>query len=130
MLKQPDQELYDEVFKICKTLGYDTYGYLPDDGTKYPFVFIGESFELPIATKFALFGTIQLNIHIYGLQKKRKEVSDIKGNILFELRKFRKSNNFNWKISNNQTQPQMLQDTTTNTALWHCVIPLEMQFFN
>ncbi|MDT2580317.1 hypothetical protein P7D71_21230 [Enterococcus raffinosus] len=129
MQKQPDQELYDEVFKVCQALGYDVFTYLLPDKTPYPFVYIGESQELPQATKSVLVGTIQLNIHIYGLHTKRKQVSDMKGAILWELRKLRQSKNFNWKISNNQTQPQMLQDTTTNTALWHCVIPLEMRFY-
>lgn len=129
MQKQPDQELYDEVYKICQVLGYNVFTYLPPDKTTYPFVYIGESQELPQATKSVLVGTVQLNIHIYGLHTKRKQVSDMKGAILWELRKLRQSKNFNWKISNNQTQPQMLQDTTTNTALWHCVIPLEMRFY-
>lgn len=129
MQKQPDQELYDEVYKICQFLRYNVFTYLPPDKTPYPFVYIGESQELPQATKSVLVGTIQLNIHIYGLHTKRKQVSDMKGAILWELRKLRQSKNFNWKISNNQTQPQMLQDTTTNTALWHCVIPLEMRFY-
>lgn len=129
MQKQPDQELYDEVFKVCQSLGYDVFTYLPPDKTPYPFVYIGESQELPQETKSVLVGTVQLNIHIYGLHTKRKQVSDMKGAILWELRKLRQSKNFNWKISNNQTQPQMLQDATTNTALWHCVIPLEMRFY-
>lgn len=129
MQKQPDQELYDEVYKICQTLEYNVFNYLPPDKTPYPFVYIGESQELPQATKSVLVGTVQLNIHIYGLHTERKQVSDMKGAILWELRKLRQSKNFNWKISNNQTQPQMLQDTTTNTALWHCVIPLEMRFY-
>lgn len=129
MIKQPDQELYDEVFKICQGLGYNVFTYLPPDKTPYPFVYIGESQELPTATKSILFGTIQLSIHIYGLHTKRKQVSDMKGAIMHELRTFRQSENFNWKILNNSTQPQMLQDTTTNTALWHCVIPLEMRFY-
>lgn len=129
MQKQPDQELYDEVYKICQALEYNVFNYLPPDNTPYPFVYVGESQELPQATKSVLVGTVQLNIHIYGLHTKRKQVSDMKGAILWELRKLRQSKNFNWKISNNQTQPQMLQDTTTNTALWHCVIPLEMRFY-
>lgn len=129
MIKQPDQELYDEVYKICQVLGYNVFTYLPPDKIPYPFVYVGESQELPQATKSVLVGTVQLNIHIYGLHTERKQVSDMKGAILWELRKLRQSKNFNWKISNNQTQPQMLQDTTTNTALWHCVIPLEMRFY-
>lgn len=129
IVKEPDQELYDEVFKICQGLGYNVFTYLPPDKTPYPFVYIGESQELPSATKSILVGTIQLSIHIYGLHSKRKQISDMKGTIMQQLRKFRQSRNFNWKILNNNTQPQMLQDTTTNTALWHCVIPLEMQFY-
>lgn len=103
IVKQPDQELYDEVFKICQSLGYDVFTYLPPDNTPYPFVYIGESQELPQATKSVLVGTVQLNIHIYGLHTERKQVSDMKGAILWELRKLRQSKNFNWKISNNQT---------------------------
>lgn len=129
MIKQPDQELYDEVFKVCQTLGYDVYTYLPPKEAPYPFVYIGESQELPRATKNIIVGVVQLNVHVYGLHTKRKQVSDMKGAILQEMRKLRQTNNFNWKVSNNQTQPQMLQDTSTNTPLWHAVIPLEMQFY-
>lgn len=129
MIKQPDQELYDEVYKICASLGYAVYPHLPPENTPYPFVYIGESQELPQATKNVLVGRVQLSVHIYGLSTKRKQVSDMKGAILHEARKLRSSKNFNWKIANNQTQPQMLSDKTTNTPLWHAVIPLEMQFY-
>lgn len=129
MIKQPDQELYDEVFKVCQALGYDVYTYLPPKEAPYPFVYIGESQELPRATKNIVVGVVQLSVHVYGLHTKRKQVSDMKGAILQEMRKLRQTTNFNWKISNNQTQPQMLQDTSTNTPLWHAVIPLEMQFY-
>lgn len=129
MTIQPDQELFDAVFKICEDLGYDTYDYLPSEGTDYPFVYLGESQELPKETKTVIFGKIQQMIHIYGLQTERKQVSDMKGAILEQVRNLRKTKNFNWKISNNQTQPQMIPDKSTNTALWHGVIPLEMQFY-
>lgn len=129
MIKPPDLELYEEVMKICDQLKYACYDYLPGKETPYPFVYIGESQELPRATKTAIFGTVQLNVHIYGLHTERGKISKMKNELLREARQLRQTDHYRWSISNNQTQPQMLQDTSTNTPLWHAVLPLEMNFY-
>ena len=49
-MKQPDQLLHDEMFRISSELGYATYTYLPPENVAYPFVVMGETKVLPQAT--------------------------------------------------------------------------------
>ena len=38
MLLIPTQELYDKIFEVSQSLGFDTYDYLPAKEVDYPFV--------------------------------------------------------------------------------------------
>ena len=42
MIKQPDQQIHDELIKRSSQLGYKTFLFLPPLGTFYPFVVMGE----------------------------------------------------------------------------------------
>ena len=65
-MKQPDQLLHDELFRISEGFGFTTYPYLPSDSASYPFVVMGEIQTLPRATKSRLIGRLSSTVHIWG----------------------------------------------------------------
>lgn len=73
----PEQALYDYFYKLCQSLSYATYDYLPLAGEKvhYPFVVLGDVQLTPSATKTSLNGQIDLLIDVWGTKKHRFEVS-------------------------------------------------------
>ena len=49
-MKQPDQQLFDEIYKRISSLGYDIYLALPDMSAKYPFCVMGDTHLMPSPT--------------------------------------------------------------------------------
>jgi len=125
-MKSPDQQIYDEVFKISQRLGNDTYSYLPPSGTKYPFVFIGEQIENDVANKSTITGEVTQYIHIYDVKEKRRRVTDIMNDLIRDARKARHTDTYYIYIK--EVRKQMLLDTSTSETLWHGVIEVDFKF--
>ncbi len=85
----PDQELYDKLFELSQGLEYKTFDYLPAEEESYPFVYIGQTQELPQGNKFAYTGEMNVTLHVYGEMTNRKLVSDMKGNLLREIKRLK-----------------------------------------
>ncbi len=66
MSKQPDQQIHDELIKRSSQLGYRTFPFLPQLGTSYPFVVMGEVYLLPRATKSRLIGDVEVTMSVWG----------------------------------------------------------------
>jgi len=122
----PQQQIFNEVFKVCLSLGYDTYDYLPANEAKYPFVFVGEQFDSDIATKTIIYGEVQQRIHLYHDHKRRGDLTTMMSNIKRELRKLKHTNNFYISVKN--INSQILPDNSTAQALVHGIIEVEFQF--
>lgn len=122
----PQLQIFNEVFKVCLALGYDTYDYLPAKDAKYPFVFIGEQFDQDRATKSIIYGRVQQRIHIYHDYKKRRELSTMMDSIKRELRKLKHTENFYVSVKN--IESRTLPDNSTAQALLHGVIEVDFQF--
>lgn len=125
-MKSPQQQIFDAVFKVCKTLGYDTYDYLPANQVKYPFVFIGEEFDSDQANKSTVTGRVHQTIHIYNDYRKRGDTTTMMDNIKRELRKLKHTRNFyiNLRNINSKTLP----DNSTAQALIHGIVEVEFSF--
>ena len=64
----PQQELFTKLLTEIKALelGYDVYdGFLPPDGTPYPFVYLADSQLIDDANKTAVFGSVHQTIHVW-----------------------------------------------------------------
>ena len=62
----PQQELFTKLLTEIKALGYDVYdGFLPPDGTPYPFVYLADSQQTDDANKTAVFGNVYQTIHVW-----------------------------------------------------------------
>ena len=69
----PDQLIYDYLFELSLNAGYTTYDHLPleSENVPYPFVVIGAVQTIPITTKNAVYGTITVNIDVWGNDDRR-----------------------------------------------------------
>ncbi|SDJ19858.1 hypothetical protein [Natribacillus halophilus] len=133
-LHSPKQQIYDAVFAASLSLGYDTYDYLPADGTSYPFVFVGEQINQDRQTKRFLYGEVEQTVHVYAIQRNaeqpngtnRNEFTGMIDRLQTELRKIKKTDNFNVrKLSMND---MTMIDTSTSTTLLHGVIEVRFLF--
>ena len=69
----PQQELFTELLLNIRALGYDVYdGFLPPEGTPYPFVYLGECQQTDDANKTAVFGNVYQTIHVWSNTPKNR----------------------------------------------------------
>lgn len=128
----PQQELFTKLVldlrKIFDAKGVSVYdGFLPPDGTAYPFVYIGEFRQADTATKKGVIGSVYPMIHVYHDDPcKRGTVSCMLLDIIYALRNIEHTDNFAWCIRD--IQQNVMHDNTTKTPLLHGVVQATMRF--
>ena len=127
MIKYPEQQIHDELFRIIDELGYKVYTYLPRENVPYPFLVIGDTVLLPRPTKSFLIGEVAITLHVWSNMGNRKQVSDIINHLMREFSKIRKINNTRWfmKLSSDS---RIMSDNSTNELLYHGIMDLEFKF--
>ena len=124
----PQQELFTQLKLDLEAKGYDVYdGFLPPDGTPYPFVYLGDFQQTDTANKSAVHGTVSATIHVWSdTPKQRGTLSDILLGIKTVCRKIEHTPNFAWALRN--VTQRILPDNTTKTPLLHGVVEAEFYF--
>lgn len=124
----PQQELFTELLLKIKEMGYDVYdGFLPPEGTPYPFVYLADVQQTDTANKTAVFGNVYPTIHVWSNNPKRRgEVSRILLDIKTACRKIEHTANFAWMLIN--INQQILADNTTKQPLLHGVLEVGYKF--
>jgi hypothetical protein len=124
----PQQELFTKLLTEIKSLGYDVYdGFLPPDGTQYPFVYLADSQQIDEANKTAVFGSVHQTIHVWcDNPKRRGTVSKMLLSIKNTCRKLDHTENFAWNVRN--VNQRILSDKTTNQPLLHGLLEIEFSF--
>lgn len=124
----PQQELFTELLKNIKALGFDVYdSILPPEDTPYPFVYLGEIQQTDDANKTAVFGNVFATIHVWhNNPKQRGTVSDMLLKIKNVCRSIDHTPNFAWAVYH--LSERIFADTTTEAPLLHGVLDIEFKF--
>lgn len=129
MIKSPIGDCFVFVRKsIAEVIGESgVYDYLPGEGTKYPFCYIGESFSSDIQTKWGYGASVTITCHFYTDQyKKRGSFTEMINSCLDKLKTTNKAQGYKYKLSDYRTQ--ISGDTTTSRLLLHGILELTMEF--
>lgn len=125
----PQQELFTKLKLSIEAEGFDVYdGFLPPDGTPYPFVYLGESQLIDDANnKTAVFGFVHQTVHIWHNDpRQRGTVSSMALTIKQAARGIEQTTNFNWHVRG--VDQRILPDNTTKQPLLHGVVDIEFYF--
>lgn len=134
MLKTPDQELYDVTYKkIARELQYTMYPTLPPADTPYPFVVIGDTQIIPVATKSMLLGRGVIAVDVWGAEDNRKQVSDMTQDIFNMLMggysPDRDGVAYLWRVKPNDSDLSVRAYVDERDRLWRGTVNVEFNFY-
>lgn len=124
----PQQELFSRLMIDLEARGYAVYdGFLPPEGTSYPFIYLGDFQQEDTVQKNAVTGIVYPTIHVWhNNPRQRGTVSAMLLDIKATCYGIGRTNNFAWMVRN--TNQQIITDNTTKAPLLHGVLEVDFLF--
>lgn len=121
----PNHAIFRHVFTEGLKVTDRTFDYLPDAGTQYPFIYVGESSNTD-ETNFDLLGNATQTVHIYATRTQRAELDNLTSVLLNALRCSRRAYDYaiNFVSCNQQDAP----DNTDVQPLIHRVLDISFSY--
>ena len=120
----PTHALFRRLFAISKAK-VDTYDFLPDAKSAYPFVYIGENNGTESPNK-DLLGRIRQTVHLYGLREDRANLDDISAYLENEVK--RAQDGYDYHLHHASTSKQIIPDNTDVQPLLHIVLDFTFDY--
>lgn len=112
------QEYFMALRQALKEAGYDVYdSMLPPDRTPYPFIYLAGSWQNPSDIKCGNLGMLTQIVQVWGTAQMRGTISDLCGEVLNIANAIEQTEHYAYKVRLNETEQQILNDSTTNTPL-------------
>lgn len=128
--KGPDQIVYDHVYRLVQSIGYEPYLFNPPSSTPYPFVQLGQIQIVPKATKSFMIGDAYLMVDVWGNRFDRKKISDISTKLIEIAGRDRYSaEGLQLHLNPDNSSFEVMPDNSTNDPLWRSRISLMFNFY-
>lgn len=127
MIKTRDQSIFDEMFGRSEKLGFKTYDFKQMSDVPYPFVEFEDTQTIHKPNKTNVKGTVALVLSVWGLQKKRKQVSDMASALFNEALQIDKTVGYSWALNIQSSDIKIMDDLSTNTPLKRAIVTLEFR---
>ena len=120
----PSHALFKELYSVLPIIG-QTFDYLPEAGTKYPFIYIGEIYNREIPNS-ELLGEMTQIIHIYGLRTQRNQLEVWTAKVHNLLSSVKKIDGY--RVALNDFDYRFIPDNTDVQPLLHYIINIRFKY--
>lgn len=120
----PNHELFRLIYQVAEKRE-KTFDFLPEAGTQYPFIFIGEN-SAQEARNRDLFGTVGQTVHIYAKTSQRAALDDISAYLETMVKLI--TGKWEYHLQHTATNKQIIPDNTDVQPLLHVVLDFTFNF--
>lgn len=120
----PNHELFRLIYQMAEKRE-KTFDFLPEAGTQYPFIYIGEN-SAQEAQNRDLFGAVNQTVHIYAKTSQRATLDDISAYLETMVKSI--SGKWEYHLQHTTTNKQIIPDNTDVQPLLHVVLDFTFNF--
>lgn len=120
----PNHELFRLIYQMAEKRE-KTFDFLPEAGTQYPFIYIGENSAQETQNR-DLFGTVSQTVHIYAKTSQRATLDDISAYLETMVKRI--SGKWEYHLQHTTTNKQVIPDNTDVQPLLHVVLDFTFNF--
>lgn len=120
----PNHELFRLIYQMAEARE-KTFDFLPEAGTKYPFIYIGEN-TAQEAQNNDLWGTVGQTVHIYATREQRAYLDDISAYLETLVKNI--SGKWEYNLQHTNTNKQIIPDNTDVQPLLHGVLDVSFTY--
>ena len=120
----PNHELFRLIYQTAEARE-KTFDFLPEAGTQYPFIYIGENNALESPNN-DLFGEVGQTVHIYAERTQRATLDDITAYLETNIKNI--SGKWEYHLQHKQTTKQIIPDNTDVRPLLHVVLDFSFTY--